>query len=260
MLRSLFCAIPFFLLTACNGLMGGLYDEDSGGNTYDNDTVSVHGTLYVDASSWTDWYYIDLHAIRDSILKGVEPDLTFKAWPIPTEEVEAFDQEGSGIYTYWYDIFGLGITNREYRVSYPTAKQQEPEQWDLAVHRNNVRTNGGAAAETNSTDVSDVNALRAYAAEMTEDEVNETDVWTVQAQMLQCLIGNQRIKVNAVLSRWLTLQIPPVPPAFSQNDHVFLLRMKDGTYAALRLLNYLSPTAVKCCLTIEYRYPVTIDH
>lgn len=253
------CGI-MMMLTACNGIMGGLYDEDNGGNTYDNDAVSVHGTLYVDASSWTDWYYIDLHAIRDSIVKGVEPDLTFAPWPIPTEETAAFDQEGSGIYTYWYDIFGEGIAKREYRSSYPTAKQPEPEQWDIAVHRNNVRTNGGAAAETNGTDVSDDKALTAYTTDMTGDEVNESDVWTISEKMIQSLIGNQRIKVNPVLSRWLTMEIPPMPPAFLQNDHVFLLRMKDNTYAALRLLNYISPTAVKCCLTIEYRYPVLIEN
>ena len=247
------------MLTACNGILGGLYDEDNGGNTYDSDTTSVHGTLYVDASSWTDWYYIDLHAIRDSIVKGAEPDLTFEPWPIPTEEIEAFDQEGSGIYTYWYDIFGEGIKKREYRSSYPTEKQPEPERWDIAVHRNNVRTNGGAVAETNSTDMTDVKPLSGFTTDMTEDEMNETDVWTLSAQMLQCLIGNQRIKVNSVLSRWLTTEIPPMPPAYMQNDHVFLLRMKDNTYAALRLLNYVSPTAVKCCLTIEYKYPVRIS-
>lgn len=253
------CGI-IMMLTACNGIMGGLYDEDNGGNTYDNDAVSVHGTLYVDASSWTDWYYIDLHAIRDSIVKGAEPNLTFEPWPIPTEETAAFDQEGSGIYTYWYDIFGEGVTKREYRSSYPTAKQPEPEQWDIAVHRNNVRTNGGAAAETNGTDMTDDKALTPYTTDMTGDEVNESDVWTISEKMIQSLIGNQRIKVNPVLSRWLTMEIPPMPPAFMQNDHVFLLRMKDNTYAALRLLNYISPTAVKCCLTIEYRYPVLIEN
>ena len=37
-------------LTACNGILGGIYDEP-------NDQVKVApGTLYVDASSWTDWY------------------------------------------------------------------------------------------------------------------------------------------------------------------------------------------------------------
>lgn len=248
------CGI-MMMLTACNGILGGLYDEDNGGNTYENDVTSVHGTLYVDASSWTDWYYIDLHAIHDSIVKGAEPNLTFELWPIPTEEIAAFDQEGSGIYTYWYDIFGEGIKKREFRSCYPTEKQSEPDQWDIAVHRNNVRTNGGAVAETGTTDMTDVEALAPYQADMTEDEVNETDVWTVSSQMVQSLIGNQRIKVNTVLSRWLTTEIPPMPPAFIQNDHVFLLRMKDNTYAALRLLNYVSPTAVKCCLTIEYKYP-----
>lgn len=44
-------------LTACNGILGGIYDEP-------NDQVKVApGTLYVDASSWTDWYYVDLDSL-----------------------------------------------------------------------------------------------------------------------------------------------------------------------------------------------------
>jgi hypothetical protein len=88
------------------------------------------------------------------------------------------------------------------------------------------------------------------------DEWNETDVWTVQDKMLLGLIGNQRMKVNNVLGNWLRMSIPPIPPVFTMNSHVFIVRFGDGTYAALRLKNYIGPTNVKCCLTIEYKYPI----
>mgnify|MGYP004623850459 CR=1 FL=1 len=42
---------------------------------------------------------------------------------------------------------------------------------------------------------------------------------------------------------------------FSLNNHVFILRLKDGTYAAIQLENYLSPKGVKCWMTINYKYP-----
>ncbi|MBQ8056332.1 MAG: hypothetical protein IJ270_05925, partial [Paludibacteraceae bacterium] len=61
--------------------------------------------------------------------------------------------------------------------------------------------------------------------------------------------------VNKLLSSWITVNIPPVPPSFSFNNHVFILRLKDGTYAALQLENYISPTGKKCYLTINYKYP-----
>ena len=51
------------------------------------------------------------------------------------------------------------------------------------------------------------------------------------------------------------MKIPPMPPAFSLNNHVFILRLKDGTYAALQLENYQSSTGKKCWLTINYKYP-----
>ena len=51
------------------------------------------------------------------------------------------------------------------------------------------------------------------------------------------------------------MKIPPMPPSFSLNNHVFILRLKDGTYAAIQLENYLSPKGVKCWMTINYKYP-----
>lgn len=240
-------------LSSCDGVLDGLYDSDAGGGGKASGE-SVSGTIYVDASSWTDWYYIDLHAIRDSILKGADPDTDFRPYPIPTEPTSSFDDDLTGIYTYWYDIFGQGIGNCEYRSSYPTLRQEEPASWDFAVHRNNVRTNGGGVLQTSLKDINA--ATGSLEGTYVEDAMNETDVWTIQAQMLQCLIGNQRISVNSELSRWLSVQIPPIPPAFTHNDNVFILRMKDGTHAALRLANYLSPTGTRCCLTIEYKYPI----
>ena len=252
-LHSSLFTLQLILLTACNGVLDGLYDNGDDGGKGQKSGEAVTGSLYVDASSWTDWYYIDLHAIRDSIIKGAEPNITFEPYPIPTSETETFDEDMTGIYTYWYDIFGEGVSKKEYRSSYPTQRQQEPEEWDIAVHRNNVRTNGGAICQTT---LKDVTAATIADGCYVEDTMNETDVWTIQAQMLQCLIGNQRIRVNSELGKWLDVQIPPIPPSFTHNDNVFILRMNDNTYAALRLANYLSPTGTKCCLTIEYKYPL----
>ena len=91
--------------------------------------------------------------------------------------------------------------------------------------------------------------------EFTEDEWTENEVWDNQEQMLMCLVPSQGIRINRVLSSWLTMKIPPMPPQFSLNNHVFVLRLNDGTYAALQLENYLSPQGTKCWLTINYKYP-----
>ena len=88
------------------------------------------------------------------------------------------------------------------------------------------------------------------------DAWNQLDVWTVQDRMLLGIVGNQGINVNPVLSGWLAMEIPPMPPVFKLCSNVFILKLADGSMAALQLQNYQSTTGTKCCLTINYRYPL----
>lgn len=227
-------------LTACNGVIDGIYDEVP---------AAGQNEIYVDATDWKKWHYIQF-TVNNS-------QFTVTSYDIPTEEVAEWDDKGTGIYTYWYDVLGEGISKREFRGKYPTASQEEPEEWDIAIHRNNVRTNGGAVYQTSLTSIDDVSNSTIYALmPFTEDEWNETDVWTIQERMTQGLVGNQGIKINNELGKWLTINIPPIPPTFNHNGNVFILRLKDGTYAALRLKNYKTPSGQNCGMTIEYRYPL----
>ena len=234
-------------LSACHGILDDIYDDPS------NDVTLKEGQLYVDASSWTEWYYIDL----------LDTNKEWVSMSIPTEELPTLSPQPStlnpqpGIYTYWYDVFGAGLSNHEFQSFTPTAEQPEPEKWHISVHRNNVRTNGGAAHETSYTSMSELpESSEAFAdATFTPDTWNELDVWTIREQMLQGFVGNQGIRVNPVLSSWLKLEIPPVPPAFTLNNHVFIVRFDDDTYAAIQLENYQNAAGVKCCLTINYKYP-----
>ena len=87
------------------------------------------------------------------------------------------------------------------------------------------------------------------------DEWTQNEVWVDQSKMLQSLIGCQGIKINRVLSSWLRLDIPPMPPAFSIDTHVFLIRFANAKVAAVQLQNYMSADGTKCWLTINYKYP-----
>lgn len=243
------------LVSACEGVSDGIYDpptEDKGKHT-------VEGQLYIDASSWTKWHYIDLKAVADSIMKDSTFDASsvFQTYGISTDTLDTADGK-SGIYTYWYDVFGQGLSNNRYESFFSTAPQEEPYSWTIAVHRNNVRVNGIGVFETSYTDLAslptDTTAFSSLT--FTPDEWNETDVWVVQSRLLQGLVGNQGITVNKVLSGWLTVALPPVPPSFALNSHVFIIKLHDGTYAALQLKDYQNPSGVKCCLTINYKYPL----
>lgn len=229
------------LLTSCHGIMDDIYDTSAA------DGETGEEQLYIDASDWSLWHYIDLHT------------LSVSSFPIPTgkDEPSSPAEEQPGIYTYWYDVFGAGISKKEYRSFVATDSQPEPPAWDIAIHRNNVRTNGAAVHETTFTSMNDLpDSSASFAdADFHTDQWNETDVWTIQDKMLQGLIGNQGIRINPILSSWLSVKLPPIPPAFTLNNHVFILRFEDGTHAALQLVNYQSTKGVKCCLTINYKYP-----
>ena len=230
-------------LSACNGVMDGIYDDPQ---------KPARGDLYVDATSWTEWHYIKFN---NSQLSTLNPQLS--TLTIPTTPIAEFDDDGTGIYNYWYDVFGEGMAKHELRSKYPTIRQPEPDQWDIAIHRNNVRTNGGAVWQSSLTDISKVGSSTQYSSmPFVEDSWSEVDVWVVQDQMLSGIVGSQRIKINPELSKWLTMEIPPMPPAFVYNGNVFIVRLSDGTYAALRLKNYKTPDGRNCGMTIEYKYPL----
>ena len=263
------------MLTACNGIFDDIYDQPE-------PIVPAKGQLVIDATSWENWYYVDLAHLHQLTVDGDEAGLLkaqteFTAYPIPMEatgdKVDAPSVNASskaaastststqgekpGQYMYWFDVFGAGYKSNKF-VSYtPTAEQTAPVNWTFAVHRNNVRTNGAAVLETTYTSMDQLPETSEpfHNQKFTNDEWSENEVWDSQEQMLLGYVPSQGIAINKVLSSWLSMDIPPMPPAFSLNNHVFILRLKDGTYAALQLENYLSPKGAKCYLTINYKYP-----
>lgn len=257
MINLLAAGAALTLLPSCNGILSEIYDEPTS-----DDAVTRAGQLYIDASDWTEWHYIDLDALP-GLPDDANPSSLWQTLPVPAPEgskaqASIPSAEASGIYTYWYDVYGSGLSNREFREFIPGAEQPEPESWTLAVHRNNVRTNGCAVAATEFTSLEQLPSDREYYRNLdyTPDEWNETDVWVIQDRMLSGLIGNQGIRINRVLSSWLTVDIPPMPPKFTLDSRVFILRTPGGEYAALQLENYQNATGTKCHLTINYRYPL----
>lgn len=243
-------------LTGCSGILSGVYDEPP---SDEGNQVAASGKLYIDASSWTHWHFIDL----DEVVERTETDSLYKpnsswvSYSIPTGQSSVTEGK-DGIYTYWYDVFGEGISKCEFRDYYPTEAQLMPGSWTFAVHRNNVMTNGCMVAKTDFDSFDQLPADKSAYDALTYvgDTWNESDVWVIQDQMLLGLIGCQGITVNECLSSWLNVEIPPVPPAFTLNSKVFILKTPEGKLAALQLENYQSATGTKCVLTINYKYPL----
>lgn len=258
------CLAVLFPLIAvsCNGLFSSVYDDAD-----DNKTETTESQIIMDASSWQNWYYISfdsLEALREQgdMAKLKYAQTHFTPYPIPMtptgDKTASHPAQGTtGLYTYWYDIFGQGLSKNEFRAFAPTATQAEPDHWDLAIHYADARTNGGAVLKTSYTSIDDLPASSAdfSGTEFTPDKWSESDVWADQTEQLNKILGCQGININKVLSSWLQVEMKSLPPLFTLDSHVFLIRLKSGRYAAVQLKNYMDANGDKGILTINYKYP-----
>ncbi len=207
--HTLVCMLGMMLcasFSACDGIFEGIYDE-----AVDNTEGSVsEGYIYADASSYTQWIYINLHTLTMDTVQ-IADDGTFT----------------------------------------------DPEEWDLALHRWDVRTNGGAGLETQYTSMA---ALQA-SGQMPEGDFVE-DVWTTEqvvidvTDMLSGILGYCESYYNPELSKMMDVDITNMPPTYTPSGLVYVLRLADGTYAALRLATYTNSYGIKGYLNIEYVYPL----
>ena len=76
------------------------------------------------------------------------------------------------------------------------------------------------------------------------------------SQMMDGIIRYAEDWYNHCLSGWLHVDTSTMPPIYTLSGKVYLLRLADGTFAALRLMNFMNDAAVKGFITIDYLYPV----
>lgn len=256
------------LLASCEGAFGWMYDEPEDPNAPAaevNADLSVTVTLSVNANPWGEWHYIDLAAVVALLRDNPAADAN-RLWtmrPIPMEPTGPKETETghhrTGQYLYWFDTnYGLPIRGSEFRSFTPTAAQDDPEAWSFAVHRSEVRTNGGGVWASTLTDIDLATEADYRHADYAADEWSENEVWSDSRTMISQLVPSQGIPVNHVLGSWLRMTLMP---DYERDGHVFFLRLKDGTYAALQLINHIgsipgNPSPIRCYLTIKARYPL----
>lgn len=133
----------------------------------------------------------------------------------------------------------------------------EPEQWDFAIHRYDTKTNGGSVAETGATGFTSLDSF----IPKTDDEY-VADVWTTEtiitdmSTMMDGYLSYAESNYNTELSKWLNVDTSTMPPLYTPSNKVYILRLSDGTKAAVRLDNYMDASAIKGYMTIEYIYPL----
>jgi hypothetical protein len=211
---TLLSGVMFFLMS-CNGLFDDIYDgansqDDTRYGFINRDVQTSSGTVYVNASSYSKWIFLDFHTLT-------------------IDSTEVADSV------------------------------KEPAQWDIAIHHYDARTNSGQVIETASTDIDGVVSSKEYS-----DSVFTKDIWTTDniiVDLSQMIYGKFKYAdsyYNAVLSRWLRVDTRTMPPSYSMSGRVYVIRMKDGTCAAVKLDNYMNTAGVKGYLTIYYIYPLDV--
>lgn len=205
------------LLSSCDGILGSRYDApeedvEFGFIRFDSETSS--GTIYIDASSYTKWTYLNLDTRT-----------------IDTTYINKNGSEDGNV----------------------------PSAWHIAVHRYDVKTNGGSVLQTEYSDP----ALLVSSGIMPEGEFKEDILTTdkIAIDMSGMMDGNiiyAPSSYNEELSRWLNVDTSQMPPIYTMSGKVYLLRVSDGRHAAIILRDYMNDAKVKGFMTIDYVFPVDL--
>lgn len=132
-----------------------------------------------------------------------------------------------------------------------------PDKWDIAIHHYDAKTNDGSSLEMSLTDINKANTTATFA-----DSLFAKDIWTDNkviidmSRMMEGKISYAESYYNTVLSKWINVDISNMPPSYTLSGKVYIVRLEDGTYAALKLTNYMNDSGVKGYLTIDYIYPL----
>lgn len=211
-MKRFFLMIIAAMLPSCNGIFPGIYDSGeegkySGFGFVEYDPSRNSGTVYIDATDYTQWVYLDFHG-RTATAAGMEAE-------------------------------------------------DAPADWDIAVHRYDVKTNGASALETGITGLE----LFVSSGEMPRGDYVE-DVWTTDriivdmSGMMDGNIGYSESWYNSEISKWIDVDTGTMPPVYSMSRKVYAVKLPDGTNLALKLSNFMDASGVKGYMTIEYVYPL----
>lgn len=130
--------------------------------------------------------------------------------------------------------------------------QEAPAKWDFAMHRYDVKTNGGAAFETSCANIDELRKGIPEGATFTPDTLSRVVI--DMSHMMDGYLDYDTSYVNPVLSRWLYVDLSSMPPIYTLSLKPYLLRLSDGSYAALFFDNFMDESSVKGFVTIKYIY------
>ncbi len=212
------------LFQACNGLFGHVYDEPEQNLSNEFGFVEVDevrhtGTIYVHTEDYKRWVYVSFSACR-------------------IDSTEIVDESGDEI-----------PLNEEGKF---------PSEWDVAIHRYDAKTNGGAVLETSMTSMDEVGSLTEIPqGDYVADLQQTTDRIVIDMSgMMEGKLTYAKSDYNPVLSKWLNVDTSQMPPLYTLSEKVYIVRLKNGLHAALQLTDFKNAKNVKGYMTVKYAYPL----
>lgn len=127
--------------------------------------------------------------------------------------------------------------------------------WQIAIHRYDIKTNGGEAVATTETLMANVTAMPEGG--YTADKTVENTLLTDMSGMANSKIGYAATaKMNPVLCGWLkktaTGAMPPY--TYDPTNLIYVLKCKDGSYAKLKFTDNTDAEGKSGYVTFSYEY------
>lgn len=128
-----------------------------------------------------------------------------------------------------------------------------PENWDIAIHRYDAKTNGATVAETPYSSFDEVIAHLGeinltYEADIFSDEKIVTDMSTMMDGYLSYIPSYW----NPTLSSWLDVDKSEMPPIYTLSNKIYIIKLKDASRVAVKLINFMDAAGFKGFMTIQY--------
>ncbi len=235
--------------SSCNGLFDGIYDHPSADSSEHNmgfvayDATTHRGRILVDVGSYQHWTYLDL------------PSRTTAKMEIPSKLTGKWDEKSAISYQHvtWPSTYRTDSIIK-------TDPMPSPKNWSFAFHHYDVATNHGAAMATQYRSLDEL-PREGAARESLLSQTFSPDVWTTHQSyydltgIYQYYIGYQHAELNPVLSTWMDMNVMNPPPRYTLSGLVYLLRLQDGSVAALHFPSHINVAGQKGFVTVDYIWP-----
>ena len=184
-------------------------------------------------------------------------------FPLPQVSAEqTYQNLNCTLYTNWVYI---NLHTKD-SVTLDYLNEDVPIDWDIALHRYDVKTNGGAGVETSFTSldalkqsVQDGEFARPADDQWQPDVLDSITV--DMSHMMEGYLIYAPSSVNVEIGKWLNLDMSQMPPIYTPSGKVYLVRLADNTVAALLFTGYSNPSYhnAKGYISFDYIYPVIFN-